>query len=67
MSHPTDGEAWQAMDHFDPEFARDPRSVHLGLWMDDLRKQILMFSFRISPQKFSQQIFLYLYNVLLVS
>jgi hypothetical protein len=34
MSHPTDGEAWQALDHFDPEFARDPRSVHLGLLTD---------------------------------
>jgi hypothetical protein len=34
MSHPTDGEAWQALDRFDPEFARDPRSVRLGLSMD---------------------------------
>jgi hypothetical protein len=24
MSHPTDGEAWQALDRFDPEFSRDP-------------------------------------------
>jgi hypothetical protein len=24
MSHPTDDEAWHALDHFDPEFARDP-------------------------------------------
>jgi hypothetical protein len=31
MSHPADSEAWQALDCFDPEFARDPRSVHLGL------------------------------------
>jgi hypothetical protein len=34
MSHPMDGEAWQALNRFDPEFARDPRSVHLGLSMD---------------------------------
>jgi hypothetical protein len=34
MSHPTYGEAWQVLDHFDPEFARDQRSVHLGLLMD---------------------------------
>jgi hypothetical protein len=34
MVHPSDGEAWQALDHFDLEFARDPRSVHLGLLMD---------------------------------
>jgi hypothetical protein len=25
MSHPVDAEAWHALDHFDPEFARDPR------------------------------------------
>jgi hypothetical protein len=34
MSHPADSEAWQTLDHFDPEFARDPRSVHLGLSTD---------------------------------
>jgi hypothetical protein len=31
MSHHTDGEAWKALDHFDTEFARDPKSVRLGL------------------------------------
>jgi hypothetical protein len=30
-SHAANGEAWQALDCFDPEFAKDPRSVHLGL------------------------------------
>jgi hypothetical protein len=34
MSHPADGEAWQALDHFDLEFARDPRSVRLSLSTD---------------------------------
>jgi hypothetical protein len=34
MSHLADSEAWQTLDRFDPEFARDPRSVHLGLSMD---------------------------------
>jgi hypothetical protein len=34
MSHPVDGEAWQAPDRFDLEFTRDPRSVHLGLSID---------------------------------
>jgi hypothetical protein len=33
MSHPVDGEAWQDLDRFDPKFARDPRSVCLGLLM----------------------------------
>jgi hypothetical protein len=34
MSHPADTEAWHALDHFDPEFARDPGSVRLGLSMN---------------------------------
>jgi hypothetical protein len=34
MSHPADSEAWEALDCFDPEFAWDPRSVHLDLSMD---------------------------------
>jgi hypothetical protein len=34
MSHPTDSEAWEALDHFDLEFARDPKSVCLGLSTD---------------------------------
>jgi hypothetical protein len=34
MSHPVDAEAWHALDHFNPEFARDPSSVRLGLSMD---------------------------------
>jgi hypothetical protein len=34
MLHPADTEAWHALDHFDPEFARDPRSVRLGLSTD---------------------------------
>jgi hypothetical protein len=34
MSHPADAEAWHALDHFDPEFTRDPNSVRLGLSAD---------------------------------
>jgi hypothetical protein len=34
MSYPADRVAWQALDCFDPEFARDPRSVHLDLSTD---------------------------------
>jgi hypothetical protein len=34
MSHPDDSEAWEALDRFDPEFARDPRSVLLDLSTD---------------------------------
>ena len=34
MAHPADGEAWQALDRFDADFARDPRNVRLGLSTD---------------------------------
>jgi hypothetical protein len=34
MSHPVDVEAWHALNHFDPEFARDPRNFHLALSMN---------------------------------
>jgi hypothetical protein len=37
MSHPADSEAWEALDRFDLEFARDPRSVRLGLSMDSFK------------------------------
>jgi hypothetical protein len=30
MSHSANSETWEALDRFDPEFARDHRSVHLG-------------------------------------
>jgi hypothetical protein len=34
MSHPTDTGAWEGLDRFDLEFARDPWSVYLGLSTD---------------------------------
>jgi hypothetical protein len=34
MLHPVNSEAWEALDHFDLEFARDPKSVRLGLSTD---------------------------------
>jgi hypothetical protein len=34
ISNPADTEAWEALNCFDPEFARDLRSVHLGLSTD---------------------------------
>jgi hypothetical protein len=34
MSHPAGSEGWESLDCFDLEFARDPRSVHLGLSTD---------------------------------
>jgi hypothetical protein len=32
--HPSDGEAWHALDCFDPESTRDPKSVRLDLSVD---------------------------------
>jgi len=34
MVHPADGEAWKALDRFDPEFANDARNVSIGLATD---------------------------------
>jgi hypothetical protein len=34
MLHPANGEAWQALDHFHLEFARESNSVHLSLSTD---------------------------------
>jgi hypothetical protein len=34
MVHPSDGEAWKALDNFDPYFARDARNVRIGLATD---------------------------------
>jgi hypothetical protein len=31
MVHPSDSDAWKALDNFDPEFARDARNVRIGL------------------------------------
>jgi hypothetical protein len=47
ISHPADSEAWEAMDHFDPEFPWDPRSICLGLSTDDFQphsKAISLYS-----------------------
>jgi hypothetical protein len=37
MLHPADSEAWEVLDRFGPKFARDPRSVRLGLSTDGLQ------------------------------
>jgi hypothetical protein len=33
--HPSDGDAWKALDTFDLDFAADPRNVQIGLATDD--------------------------------
>lgn len=37
MVHPSDGDAWKALDSFDPEFAKDARNVRIGLATDGFR------------------------------
>jgi hypothetical protein len=34
MVHPSDSEAWKALDDFDPDFTRDARNVRIGLVTD---------------------------------
>jgi hypothetical protein len=34
MVHPSDGEAWKALDNFDPNFVRDARNDRIGLVTD---------------------------------
>jgi hypothetical protein len=62
ISHPLDAEAWHALDHFDPEFANDPRSVRLGLSTDGFQPYssdstryscwpVFMMSYNLPPNK----------------
>jgi hypothetical protein len=70
MSHPIDVEAWHALDRFDPEFARDLRSVHLGLSMDGLQQysfdntayscwSIFMMPYNLPPNKCLKEGFIF--------
>jgi hypothetical protein len=34
IMHPSDGDAWKALDTFDPDFAANPRNVRIGLATD---------------------------------
>jgi hypothetical protein len=76
MSHPTDVEAWHALDHFDPKFARDPRSVHLGLSTDGFQPYrsdsnayscwpVFMRSYNLPPNKCLNEGFIFLTLVIL--
>jgi hypothetical protein len=58
MSHPADTEAWEALDHFDTKFARDPRSVHLGLSTDGFQPHS-----EASSPYFCQPVFIMTYNL----
>jgi hypothetical protein len=62
MSHPMDVEPCHALDRFDPEFARDLRSVHLGLSTDGFQPyssdstvyscwSVFMMPYNLAPNK----------------
>jgi hypothetical protein len=71
ISHATDNEAWEALDHFDPEFARDSKSVRLGLLMDGFQPHseasslyscwlVFIMPYILSPNKYLKQGFIFL-------
>jgi hypothetical protein len=76
MSHPTDSEAWQTLDRFDPEFVRDPRSVHLGLSTDGFQPHntnshpyscwpVYVLPYNLPPDKCLKEGFIFLALVIL--
>jgi hypothetical protein len=71
MSHPTDSEAWQTLDHFDPDFARNPRSVRLVLSTDGFQShstdshsyscwQVFVMPYNLHPNKYLKEGFIFL-------
>jgi hypothetical protein len=76
MSHPVDSEAWQALDYFDPKFARDPRSVRLDLSMNGFHPHstdshpyscwpVFVTHYNLSPDKCLKEGFIFLALVIL--
>jgi hypothetical protein len=76
MSHPNDSEAWEALDRFDLEFARDPRSVRLGLSTDGFQPhseasspysswQVFVTPYNLPANKYLKQGFIFLTLVIL--
>jgi hypothetical protein len=76
MLRPADSEAWEALDHFDPEFAWDPRSVRLGLSMDGFHPHnkasslyscwpIFVMPYNLQPNKCLKQGFVFIALVIL--
>jgi hypothetical protein len=76
MSHYADGEAWQALERFDSEFVRDPRSARLGLSMDGFQPHmtdsspysywpVFIIPYNLPPDKYLKQGFIFLVLVIL--
>jgi hypothetical protein len=70
ISHPANTEAWEALDHFDPEFTREPRSVCLGLSMNGFQPHsnasssyscwpVLIMPYNLPPNKCLKQGFIF--------
>jgi hypothetical protein len=71
-----DAEAWHALYRFDLEFARDPRSVRLGLSIDGFQPyssisttyscwSVFVMPYNLSPSKCMKEGFLFLALVIL--
>jgi hypothetical protein len=71
MSDPVDVEVWHALDRFDPEFAWNPRSVHLGLstngfqpYSSDITAYscwpVFVMSYNLPPNKCLKEGFIFL-------
>jgi hypothetical protein len=71
LSHPVDGEAWQALDDFDPEFVRDSRIVRLDLLADGFKAYntdsssyscwpIFIMLYNLPPNKCLKEAFIFL-------
>jgi hypothetical protein len=71
MLHPADTKAWEALDHFDPEFAKDHRSVRLSLSMDGFQPHseasspyscwtVFVMPYNLPPNKYLKQGFVFL-------
>jgi hypothetical protein len=76
MSHPVDSEAWQTLDRFDPEFARDPRSVRLDLSTDGFQSHnndshlyscwpVFVMPYNLPPNKCLKEGFIFLALIIL--
>jgi hypothetical protein len=71
MSHHADDKAWQTLDYFDLEFARNTRSVCLGLSTDGFQPYstdstlhlcwpVFVMSYNLSPNKCLKEGFIFL-------
>jgi hypothetical protein len=76
MSLPVDAEAWQPLDHFDPKFTSDPRSVCLGLSTDGFQpyssdrtsyscQPVFTIPYNLPPNKCLKEGFIFLTLVIL--